>query len=990
MKKAILWILLAGAIFALFSTVMTESLTTDTLQDQGTFNTITEYNSWTANEVDSDGSFSHDAVQYKDGGGSLAGTTKVVRKADWDGEYLSKTTTLIESGSEALLNWSWRKTYVFAVPERQDMTIELIKPDGSSVNIWTNSSPVWDTWTDESLDISNNIDQTGNYEIRLGCSLKNGNAKTPQTTCWFDEVSLHVAEINYGTLNVTMNAPTDNLEISQYDEFTINATVTCEGEPGAVCGTVSANARYNEGLNPDTPISETETVPFYIDSNCIGTGNYTYDNWNFDIEDGEPRDIAFDGTSFWIAGRTTTKVYKYTLEGSYDNFSFDVGNEETSPTGLHFDGENFWIVGYDSGKVHKYDSNGNYENWSFDVTAEDSEPTSVFFNGTNFWVIGKSTATIYRYDSNGNYDGWNFYTGNEATHPTGIHYDGEKFLVVGYSKNTIYRYTAEGIYDNWFIDASSQDVKQTGVTTDGTHIWTVGKYNSKVYRYAETCSTGTGNYVHDGWSFSVSNNPRDITFNGTNFWTVDQDTDSVHKYGSEGTYIDSFSVGTYQTTPVGLTLYNNKLWVIGYDTDSVYKYDISGNYENWNFYAGNQEDEPTGVFFNGTNFWVVGRTTNSVYRYDINGNYDGWNFYVGNELVSPSGIYFNGTNFWISDRVNGAVYRYDASGNYDNWAIDTSSEDNSITGVFFNGTYFWITGRDSDKILRYAEEIAAANPQTAQETLEQGESWNVNWTVNATGIGDYKIDVLFNSSYANVQDNDTTDSNVNIAIPEVSCLTPDGTECDDGLFCTTNDVCISGICSGETKSCSDGITCTTDSCNELVDACVNQTDNSFCDDGLYCNGTETCNAISGCQAGIVVNCNDSEECTTDSCNETLEACEYISSADETACTNGVCCSGTCMDGATTCSLSPVKCWNAEYQYLYTNKNQARKFCKCSQGVYGYNSYSTISERQTSYRYIDSADNESWEIAIKSSSPIYEVTCTDSIAYQVNQDYYYPK
>ncbi len=83
---------------------------------------------------------------------------------------------------------------------------------------------------------------------------------------------------------------------------------------------------------------------------------------------------------------------------------------------------------------------------------------------------------------------------------------------------------------------------------------------------------------------------------------------------------------------------------------------------------------------------------------------------------------------------------------------------------------------------------------------------------------------------------------------------PDNTPCDDGLFCTINDVCISGNCVGDENTCDDGVDCTIDSCDEQNDKCIHQPDDSVCDDGLYCNGQEYCDPSSGCQSGTPVDC----------------------------------------------------------------------------------------------------------------------------------------
>ncbi len=103
---------------------------------------------------------------------------------------------------------------------------------------------------------------------------------------------------------------------------------------------------------------------------------------------------------------------------------------------------------------------------------------------------------------------------------------------------------------------------------------------------------------------------------------------------------------------------------------------------------------------------------------------------------------------------------------------------------------------------------------------------------------------------------------------------PDGTPCDDGLWCTEGDVCIEGSCTGEEKDCSDGVVCTVDTCDEANDTCVHTPDDSFCDDGLYCNGYEYCDPELDCQPGTPINCSylDSE-CGEGFCNEESDRCE---------------------------------------------------------------------------------------------------------------------
>ena len=77
-------------------------------------------------------------------------------------------------------------------------------------------------------------------------------------------------------------------------------------------------------------------------------------------------------------------------------------------------------------------------------------------------------------------------------------------------------------------------------------------------------------------------------------------------------------------------------------------------------------------------------------------------------------------------------------------------------------------------------------------------------------------------------------------------------DCNDGNTCTT-DICVTGTCqrTNNTAPCNDGVACTADSCNEATDSCDYVPGNALCDDGLYCNGAETCTAT-GCAAGAPV------------------------------------------------------------------------------------------------------------------------------------------
>ena len=52
--------------------------------------------------------------------------------------------------------------------------------------------------------------------------------------------------------------------------------------------------------------------------------------------------------------------------------------------------------------------------------------------------------------------------------------------------------------------------------------------------------------------------------------------------------------------------------------------------------------------------------------------------------------------------------------------------------------------------------------------------------------------------------------------------------------------------------------CTDDSCDEVNDVVVNAPNDGLCDNGLFCDGSETCDPALDCQAGIPPAIDDGE------------------------------------------------------------------------------------------------------------------------------------
>jgi len=104
-----------------------------------------------------------------------------------------------------------------------------------------------------------------------------------------------------------------------------------------------------------------------------------------------------------------------------------------------------------------------------------------------------------------------------------------------------------------------------------------------------------------------------------------------------------------------------------------------------------------------------------------------------------------------------------------------------------------------------------------------------------------------------------------------------GSTCDDGLFCTAQDVCNGqGTCVGGGSPCAgaDGDGNCAESCNEAADNCIaNDPGGSLCNDGLFCTSVDTCNGAGAC-VGTGSPCigPDGDGNCRESCNETANDC----------------------------------------------------------------------------------------------------------------------
>ncbi|MFN2425182.1 MAG: dockerin type I repeat-containing protein [Candidatus Binatia bacterium] len=138
-----------------------------------------------------------------------------------------------------------------------------------------------------------------------------------------------------------------------------------------------------------------------------------------------------------------------------------------------------------------------------------------------------------------------------------------------------------------------------------------------------------------------------------------------------------------------------------------------------------------------------------------------------------------------------------------------------------------------------------------------------------------------------------------------TCTAPDpaSSPCNDGLFCNGTDTCTAGVCSGHAGSpCpgADGDANCAEQCDEAADSCtIADPDGSPCVDALFCNGPDTCLAgFCSQHAGNPCPGPDGDNNCAETCNETIDSCAGAD-PNGSACNDNIFCNGpdTCLAGA---------------------------------------------------------------------------------------------
>ena len=159
----------------------------------------------------------------------------------------------------------------------------------------------------------------------------------------------------------------------------------------------------------------------------------------------------------------------------------------------------------------------------------------------------------------------------------------------------------------------------------------------------------------------------------------------------------------------------------------------------------------------------------------------------------------------------------------------------------------------------------------------------------------------------------TTPADAGTDAGPTSCAT--NVDCDDGEECTIDTCVVGNVCEYSTldERCPAGQRCAAG--RGCISSCGSDAD---CDDGLYCNGVESCLVEREvCVPGMPRDCDDGNDCTLDACDDTLRSCDYVTAP---GCDAGV---PTGSDGGVTVPFDASMHYDGTFLFAPTQNNSCR-------------------------------------------------------------------
>ena len=591
------------------------------------------------------------------------------------------------------------------------------------------------------------------------------------------------ADVNEYTLSTGFDVST----ASFVDSFSVAAQ---EVSPTEIAFNTNGTKMFVVGSDGDDVNEYTLSTGF-----DVSTASFV-DAFSVAAQDTSPMGLAFnvDGTKMFVVGNSNDSVYEYTLSTGFDvstaTYSqlFSVASQAAAPFSVSFntDGTKMLILDRVNNTVYQYTlstgfnvSTASYASISFSVATQEAAANGLAFNtdGSKMFVVGALEDTVYEYSigsfvSTTGYQAVHTTASIDSTYWTDINSmtadqaagDGEVYYAISTDDRTTWTVidNTDGERDIVRNNAGTWQYNSNG--TYASETWANGATNTELATIAEAMegavglinafNVNTGSYSQ---SLSISGQdtqPYDIEFNtnGTKMFVVGNNGNDINEYTlstafdvSTASFVDSFSVASQDSIPVGLSFNSDgtKMFVVGNVGQDVNEYTLTTGFDVStaafvdSFSVVSQDTSPCGLTFNddGTKMFVVGNNGQDINQYTLSTGFDvstasySQNFSVSSQETNPIAMAFNsdGTKMFVVGYTNNSVYQYTltagfdlSTASYSNNLLSVASQDTAPSGIAFNtdGSKMFITGATNDSVYEYTIGSTAYTNQMDKTQLD--------------------------------------------------------------------------------------------------------------------------------------------------------------------------------------------------------------------------------------------------------------------------------
>ena len=200
---------------------------------------------------------------------------------------------------------------------------------------------------------------------------------------------------------------------------------------------------------------------------------------------GYARDIAWDGSSLWIAENATVDIYE--IDPSDGSVISSFYSPAFNPWGLAWDSTNlrnaeaYTGIGTYPDYVYTLSTTGtNLGSW-LAPTSPNAQPHGLTYDpdSSTLWMSDSNTNTLYELNP---LDGTVLSSfGFPGTDPRGLGWDGQYILAIDNSNTRLYRLDTTGnVIDNFSISTLGNDPE--GLAWDGQYAWITENQNDRIYQ----------------------------------------------------------------------------------------------------------------------------------------------------------------------------------------------------------------------------------------------------------------------------------------------------------------------------------------------------------------------------------------------------------------------------------------------------------------------------------------------------------------------------